>query len=406
MSAVNFEPIQNGDGRARVGRLNTAHGIVETPTFMPVATYGAARLLDSNDVIKVGARILLGNSLHLHFTAGSRRIRDFGGLARFIGWERPTLTDSGGYQVSYMWKSGTHSLEGGARGHSSSSPITRIDDAGTTVRNTWTGENVRVTPETAMRWQADIGADIVMAFDQPTFDTDSHEDAIRSLTRSHDWTIRSLTHWRMLQAEGIAPDYQDFFPIVQGGRHRDLRRTSAELMCSLGTTGVAIAGESIGIDPDISAETLSWMSDIVPSDMPIYGMGLGGGPEGFLKAVAQGMDIFDNTSPTRLGRCGIAYISPRAGGTSANKFRVTIRKGASRDSQEPVDPHCACPTCTTYTRGYIKHLFNVNEGTGARLLSFHNLFFMEALGRGIREAICEGRFDAFYSTWLGAGKSV
>jgi queuine tRNA-ribosyltransferase len=134
--------------------------------------------------------------------------------------------------------------------------------------------------------------------------------------------------------------------------------------------------------------------------MPIYGMGLGGGPEGFLKAVDQGMDMFDNTSPTRLGRCGIAYISPTAGGTIKNKFRVTIRKGASRDDQGPVDSSCECKTCKTYTRGYIKHLFNVNEGTGARLLSYHNLFFMEKLGTSIRQAIHGGTFEELYSHWL------
>jgi queuine tRNA-ribosyltransferase len=386
--------------RARRGRLNTAHGSIETPTFMPVATFGAIRLLDSEDMRRIGTQIILGNTLHLESTVGATRIKHLGGLSKFMGWNGPTLTDSGGYQVSYMWKSGTHSLEHGNRAHTIASPIKKIDNKGVTVKNIWTGQSVKITPETAMEWQADIGADIVMAFDKPTFDTDSFDKARESVLCSHDWTLSSYAHWLKLKDEGLAPTYQMFFPIIQGGRYRELRRESAEKMCSLNTMGIAIAGESIGIDPDISAETINYVTDIIPSDKPLYGMGLGGGPEGFLKAVRAGLDMFDNTSPTRLGRCGYAFISPDSGGCSTNKFRESIKKGHNKDSNAPVDSSCDCCVCKNYTRGYLKHLFSIGETTGARLLTYHNLYFMETLGASVRHAIETSGFETLYKTWL------
>jgi queuine tRNA-ribosyltransferase len=299
-----------------------------------------------------------------------------------------------------MWRSGTHSADAGERTHSSTSPIKKIDDKGMSVRNTWTGQTMKITPEIAMEWQADIGADIVMAFDQPTFDTDSPDKARTSLSRSHDWTEKSYRHWLKLKDEGRTPAGQVFFPIIQGGRFRELRRESAYKMCSFGTRGIAVAGESIGIDPDISAETLSYVSDIIPPDKPLYGMGLGGGPEGFFKAVREGLDIFDNTSPTRLGRCGLAFVSPSSGGNTGNKFRISLKKGINRDIDTPVDTTCGCFVCKRYSRGYIKHLFNIGEAVGARLLTYHNLYFMEVLGALIRNSIESDTFNTLYNTWI------
>lgn len=395
-----FTVLKSTEFRARRGRLRTAHGCIETPTFMPVATYGSIRLLDFEDMKRLGAQIVLGNSLHLEFTIGSERIKKFGGLSKFTGWNGPTLTDSGGYQVSYMWKSGTHSLDLGDRIHSQTSPIKKIDDKGVVVRNIWTGQTVKITPEMAMEWQADIGADIVMAFDQPTFDTDSIDKARISLSRSHDWTMASYSHWLKLKGEGRAPVGQIFFPIIQGGRHRELRMESAEKMCSINPQGIAVAGESIGINPDISAETINFITDVIPFNIPLYGMGLGGGPEGYLKAVKEGLDMFDNTSPSRLGRCGLAFISPQAGGRVINKFRISLKKGINRDKDEPIDSACNCYVCKTHSRGYIKHLFNIGEGTGARLLTYHNLYFMESLGASVRSAIETNTFGLLCKSWL------
>jgi queuine tRNA-ribosyltransferase len=385
---------------SRRGYLTTAHGVIDTPTYMPVATYGALRLLDMQDLRSTQSQIVLGNALHLHFTAGATRIKQLGGLARFIGWAGPTLTDSGGYQISYMWRSGTHAMDNGRREHGKGSPVRKISDDGAVIQNVWTHEYVQITPELAMEWQADIGADIVMALDQPTFDTDNMTAARESLRRSHLWTVRSKAHWDALHSRGLAPASQMFFPIIQGGRTPALRRDSARFIADLGTVGIAIAGESIGIDPDVSAETISIVSDLLPTDKPLYGMGLGGGPEGFIKAVAQGLDMFDNTSPTRLGRCGIAFFSPASGGSTRNKFRFSLKKGRNRDDDRPIDLECNCHVCQSYTRAYLKHLLNIGESTGARLLSYHNVYFMEALGQAIRMAIEHDEFESLFAKWL------
>jgi queuine tRNA-ribosyltransferase len=384
----------------RAGVIETEHGSVLTPTYMPVGTFGAVKLLDAEELVAAGASIILGNGFHLESTAGSSLINRMGGLAKFTGWNSPTITDSGGYQVSYMWRSGTHSLENGERKHKADSPIVKITDEGARVRSLITGERYWLTPERAMEIQALIGADIVMAFDQPTFDTDSLETAQASIRRAHTWIVRSKCHWEGLKEKGITPGWQSFFTIIQGGRHIELRKESAKFAVELDTEGIAIAGESIGIDPAITAETLDMVRDILPINKPLYAMGLGGGPEGFFEAVLRGVDMFDNTSPTRLGRCGLAFISPDAGGTVENHFRMDVKKGRYHADSFPIDPQCRCKTCLTYTRAYLRHLFKIKDPLGMRLLSYHNVWFMCNLGQVIRECIMQGSFQTLYNSWL------
>jgi tRNA-guanine transglycosylase len=332
---------------------------------------------------------------------GAERIESFGGLARFTGWGGPTLTDSGGYQVSYWWKSGTHSLEGNERKHRIESPVEKITDEGVRVRSLVNGDRFWITPESAVEVQAKIGADIIMAFDQPTFDTDSLENASSSLTRSHAWVERSFGKWRELKSTGAAKPWQELFPIIQGGRHSELRRQSAEFCLGFDTLGVAIAGESIGIDPMISAQTLDSIRDLVPGAKALYAMGLGGGPEGFFEAALRGVDMFDNTSPSRMARCGLALLSPTSGGQTKNRFRSDVTKAQYRDDATPLDATCSCKCCRLYTRGYLRYLFSIKETVAARLLTIHNLTFMAALGRAIRTAIGQGTFGNLYESWLG-----
>lgn len=367
---------------------------------MPVGTFGAVKLLDADELRSAGASILLANAFHLESTVGSGRISRMGGLASFTGWNCPTLTDSGGYQVSYMWRSGTHSLDNGERKHKSDSPIEKITDEGARVRSLNTGERYWLTPERAMEMQALIGADIVMAFDQPTFDTDSFEAAHTSVRRAHDWILRSKRRWEELKNEAVARAWQAFFPIIQGGRHVELRKESANFAVDLDTEGLAIAGESIGISPAVTAETLEMVKDILPAHKPLYAMGLGGGPEGFFEAVLRGVDMFDNTSPTRLGRCGLAFVSPNDSGSAENHFRVDVTKGRFQEDNQPIDATCRCKTCMTYTRAYLYHLFQVKDPLGMRLVSYHNVSFMCNLGRLIREAIMTGSFKMLYDSWL------
>jgi queuine tRNA-ribosyltransferase len=367
---------------------------------MPVGTFGPVKLLDADELKTAGASIVLGNSFHLESTVGSSVIHKLGGISRFTGWNGPTLTDSGGYQVSYMWRSGTHSLENGERKHKINSPIEKITDDGARVRSLITGASYWLTPEKAMEIQAFLGADIVMAFDQPTFDTDTLDYARTSMRRAHAWILRSLRHWEDLRERAIVPSWQEFFPIIQGGRHSELRRESAKFSVDLDTVGLAIAGESIGIVPAISAETLEMVRDILPTDKPLYAMGLGGGPEGFFEGVLRGVDMFDNTSPTRMGRCGLAFVSPDSGGTAQNHFRFDITKSRYREDESPIDSSCACKTCRTYTKAYLRHLFKIRDPLGMRLVCYHNVWFMCNLGCLIREAIKHDSFASLYRSWL------
>jgi queuine tRNA-ribosyltransferase len=384
----------------RTGIVETAHGSVPTPTYMPVGTFGPVKLLDAEELKTAGASIILGNGFHLESTAGSSVINKLGGLAKFTGWDGPTLTDSGGYQVSYMWRSGTHSLENGERKHKTNSPIEKITDNGARVKSLITGESYWLTPEKAMEIQALMGADIVMAFDQPTFDTDSLENAQSSMRRAHAWIVRSQRHWKELKEREVAPCWQVFFPIIQGGRHVQLRKESARFSVDLDTVGLAIAGESIGIVPAISAETLEMVREILPTEKPLYAMGLGGGPEGFFEGTLRGVDMFDNTSPTRMGRSGLALISPGSGGTPKNHFRFDLTKGCYREDSSAVDSSCGCKTCQKYTRAYLRHLFKIRDPLGMRLVCYHNVWFMCNLGALIREAIKHDSFDSLYRSWL------
>ena len=397
-----FRILAQGPEHSRAGLLLTAHGEVPTPTYMPVGTYGPVRLLDSQELREAGATMVLGNALHLEQTIGSKAVESLGGLARFTNWNGPTLTDSGGYQVSYMWRSGTHSLENGAREHSKESPIRKITDEGAKVRSLTTGQTYLLSPEKAMEIQAALGADVVMAFDQPTFDTDSLADASASLVRAHDWIRRSKLRWDDLEREGATPEGQMFFPIVQGGRHAELRRASARFSVDLDPPGVAIAGESIGIDPKLSADTINAVRDLLPKEKPLYAMGLGGGPEGFLEAASCGMDMFDNTSPTRMARCGLALLHPEDGGTRANKFRTNLKSGRHAADTGPLSVACSCKACGGYTRAYIRHLLKIGEPLGMRLVTFHNVSLMCALGASIRAAILNGTFADLKRKWLAA----
>jgi queuine tRNA-ribosyltransferase len=385
----------------RAGCLSTGHGDVLTPIYMPVGTYGPVRLLSSEELKDSGAQIVLGNALHLNMSIGAEIIDSLGGLARFTSWNGPTLTDSGGYQVSYWWRSGTHSLEGAERKHRKESPVERITDEGVRIRSLVNGERSIVTPESAMEVQARIGADFVMAFDQPTFDTDTFDAAEASTARSHAWVARSFLKWKELKASGVARPWQELFPIIQGGRHPELRRRSTEMCLAFDSLGIAIAGESIGIEPAVTARTLESVRDIIPASRPLYAMGLGGGPEGFLEAALRGVDMFDNTSPSRMARCGLALLGPDATGEASRRFRVDVTKAKFRGDSSPLDPRCKCACCRCYTRGYIRYLFSIKEPLGPRLVTVHNLTFIARLGQHVHDAIRKGNFGELYEYWLG-----
>jgi queuine tRNA-ribosyltransferase len=389
--------------RARTGRLQTAHGSIMTPTFMPVGTQATVKTLDPEDLRRCGAQIILSNAYHLYLSPGAQLIKDMGGLATFMNWNAPTLTDSGGYQVSYMWNkaSTNNTTNGDIAEEKSVVGITNITDDAITAVSYRDGSKHILTPEKSIEIQNLLGADIIMAFDQPTLDHGTREEAELSLKRTMDWAARSKKRWLELEEEHHNAYPQQLFGIIQGGRYKDLRQESAQFTVNLDFPGIAIAGETIGINPQVTSEALDMVEESIPRDKPYYAMGLGGGPEGFFVAVARGIDMFDNTSVSRMARTGLLFLSPANGGNTLNKFRLDITKSASRMDMLPIDPECDCYTCMNFTRAYLHHLFKVKELLAYRLATIHNVRFMLRLGELMRDSIQKGMFTSLQSSWLG-----
>lgn len=385
---------------ARVTTIHTSHGDISTPTFMPVGTHASVKTLVPDEISAAGGQIIVANCYHLYLSPGPDLIREMGGVARFMGWNGPTLTDSGGYQVSYMWHGGKNKdTTGGTPVRKAG--VVKIDDDQVTFASHRDGSRHTFTPETSITIQNSIGADIIMAFDQPTFDNAERHDAEISVRRSTEWAQRSKVKWMELEAEHRCPYPQLLFGIIQGGRYEDLRRKSAQAIVSLDLPGIAVGGESVGIVPEISAMALDAVRDLVPEDRPFYAMGLGGGPEGFFVAVDRGVDLFDNSSVTRMARTGLVFRSVENGGTTKNRFRFAVTNSAFRNDPQPLDPGCDCYTCANaFSRAYIHHLFRNNEPLASRLASIHNVRFMLRLGEQIRASLMDGSFSRLKANWL------
>ncbi|HVV59158.1 MAG TPA: tRNA guanosine(34) transglycosylase Tgt [Gaiellaceae bacterium] len=348
------------DGAARAGLLTTAHGEVPTPVFMPVGTKATVKTLDPDEVRALGARILLGNTYHLHFRPGDELIRELGGLHRFMGWDGPILTDSGGFQVFSLRDT-----------------IARVDEEGVTFRNVYDGAETRFTPELAARIQANLGSDIAMCLDQvPPAGVSRRvlEDA-----------VRRTTAWARAQRDLPRADGQLRFGIAQGGIDPELRRRSTEEIAELGFDGNAIGGLAIGEDRAATFETTDWSAALLPADRPRYFMGIGD-PEGILEVIEAGVDMFDCVLPTRTARTGSALT---------REGRLNLRNARFARDPGPLDESCDCPACTRFSRAYIRHLVNQQEILGLRLLSLHNLRFVVELARGARDAIERGQFASY-----------
>jgi queuine tRNA-ribosyltransferase len=352
--------VQHADGSARAGVLRTAHGDVRTPVFMPVGTKGTVKTLHPDEVRDLGAQILLGNTYHLHFRPGDELIRDVGGLHRFMSWDGPILTDSGGFQVFSLRDT-----------------IARVDDEGVTFRNVYDGNESRVTPELSQRIQANLGSDIAMCLDQVR-----PADVSR---RQLEEAVRRTTAWAERQHQEPRAEGQLRFGISQGGVDPDLRRRSIEEIAAIGFDGNAIGGLAIGEERDVMFETTDWATALLPADRPRYFMGIGD-PEGILEVIEAGIDMFDCVLPTRTARTGSALTA---------RGRLNLRNARFARDESPLEEGCDCPACARFTRAYIRHLVNQNELLGLRLLSLHNLRFVVRLTDGAREAIERGAFAAY-----------
>jgi queuine tRNA-ribosyltransferase len=358
-------------GAARAGTLTLPHGTVRTPAFMPVGTQGTVRALSPLDLRAVGTQMLLANTYHLHVRPGEDVVATLGGLHRFMGWDGPILTDSGGFQI--------FSLEG----------FRRVDDDGVVFQSHVDGSRRRLTPETAMDVQWTLGPDVAMALDHVVAGPADPTAATDALARTTRWLKRCRDRHAALSSGH--PGRQALWPILQGGTDPDLRAEALACVLDLGTwTGLAVGGLAVGEPRPAMYATLDALAARLPRTLPRYLMGVGF-PEDLLEAVARGMDLFDCVAPTRNGRNGQAYTPDGP---------VNIRNAAHRTDPRPLDETCDCETCRTYSRGYLRHLFVADELLGLRLLSLHNVRFLIRLGEDARRRVLDGTFAGWRREWL------
>ena len=354
------------DGAARAGVLRTAHGDVPTPAFMPVGTKATVKTVDPDELHALGTTILLGNTYHLHFRPGDELIAELGGLHRFMGWDGPILTDSGGFQVFSLRDT-----------------IASVDDDGVTFNSVYDGTRERFTPESVAAIQANLGSDIAMCLDIcPPADVPRRELAE---------AVRRTTLWATRQRIAPRAEGQLLFGIAQGASDAELRRRSIAELTELDFDGYALGGLAIGEDRPLMFETTAWAAAELPAGKARYFMGIGD-PEGVLEVIERGVDMFDCVLPTRTARTGSALTW---------EGRLNLRNARFARDPQPLDESCTCPACSRFSRAYIRHLINQEELLGLRLLSLHNLRFLLQLTANARAAIEQGRLAAYKAEALG-----
>jgi queuine tRNA-ribosyltransferase len=380
---LSFE-IAHRDGAARTGRLLTSHGAIETPAFIPLATRGAVRTLAVSEVAELGFELILGNTFHLFLAPGAERIAELGGLHAFMGWERAIITDSGGFQVFSLAHGNVADEIKGRRGSAASGGgVLEIGEKGVAFRSYVDGSRRFMGPEESMSVQAALGSDIALVFDECTPYHADREYTARSTERTHRWLDRCLA-WH--GEDG--PTDQAVFGIVQGGVHEDLRRLSAETVAASGVDGIAIGG-TLGRDKPEMHGVLEMTAPMLPAEAPKHLLGIGE-PDDLLVGIGLGIDVFDCAVPTRLARHGMA-LAPLPGA----RFRFEVGKAAFATDQGPLVDGCPCPTCAVHTRAYLHYLSRAEELTAGRLLTLHNLTFLERLVAGARVAIAAGELGAY-----------
>ncbi len=357
--------LHNTSGKARRGTLEFKRGKIETPAFMPVGTYGSVKGLSPQEVEDLGAHIILGNTFHLMLRPGTEIIKQHGTLHDFMGWQKPILTDSGGFQVWSLAK------------------LRKITEEGVTFRSPVNGDKIELTPERSMQVQCDLGADIVMIFDECTPYPATEKQARESMELSQRWAARSRKAYDEMQTNTDAA----LFGIVQGGMYPDLRRESLTELENIGFDGYALGGLSVGETEEECQMILDEIAHEMPEHKPRYLMGVGK-PEDLVEAVKRGIDMFDCVMPTRNARNG--HIFTRTG-------TIKIRNAKYQNDTQPIDPDCACYTCQNFSRAYLRHLDKCNEMFGSRLNTIHNLYYYQELMQSMRTAIAEDRFDDFVS---------
>ncbi len=367
MAAITYELVhQDAVTGARAGILHTPHGSFPTPIFMPVGTQATVKGVSPDELKELGANIILGNTYHLFLRPGIELMREVGGLHKFMHWDRGILTDSGGFQVFSLGE------------------LRKITEEGVTFRSHLDGSKKFLSPEISMEMQMALGSDIVMAFDECVPYPADHEYAKKSTERTHRWAERCKT--------AMTSTNQGLFGICQGGMYRELREESARVLNDMDFPGYAVGGLSVGEPKELMYEMLSYSTEHLPKDKARYLMGVGT-PDYLVEGVLRGIDMFDCVFPTRVARNGMAMT--RTG-------RLVMKNSAFTHDHEPLENGCSCYACRNgYTRSYIRHLVRADEIFGMRLLTLHNLYFLQSFMREIRQAILEDRFSAFRTDFYG-----
>lgn len=360
--SFNLKKINN---KARLGEISCAHGKIRTPAFMPVGTCGTVKAMKFDDVKKSGADIILGNTYHLMLRPGADLIADYGGLHKYIGWDKPILTDSGGFQVMSLSK------------------IRKIDDNGVEFSSHLDGSKFYVTPEESIKIQHKLGSDITMIFDECVAYPTSFSAAKSAMERSLSWAKRSKEAFIERSGYGI-------FGIMQGSTFEDLREKSAKSLVDIGFDGYAVGGLAVGEEQSVMFEVLNYSCDFIPVNKPRYLMGVGK-PDDIVGSVARGVDMFDCVIPTRSGRTGQAFTK---------KGSINIKNSHYKFDKSPLDEECLCYTCRNHSKGYLHHLVKAKEILASMLLTEHNIFYYQNLMHEIREAIAQDRFSEFYENFL------
>jgi queuine tRNA-ribosyltransferase len=361
--------IAGADGAARTGAIAMQRGTIRTPAFMPVGTAATVKAVKPEGVRASGADILLGNTYHLMLRPGAERVAKLGGLHQFMNWNRPILTDSGGYQVMSLGE------------------LTKKSEDGVRFKSHLDGSAHMLTPERSMEVQQLLGADIVMAFDECTPFPATEEQAETSMERSMRWAKRSRDGFDSGQEHAAR---SALFGIQQGSMFETLRKRSSQALIEIGFDGYAVGGLAVGEGHDAMCHVLDYAVDMLPADKPRYLMGVGK-PDDIVEAVRRGIDMFDCVLPTRSGRTGQAFTADGP---------INIRNARFAEDQAPIEVGCGCPTCADYSRAYVHHLVRSGEILGAMLMTEHNLWFYQRLMQGLRDAIGEGRFAAQAAAFL------
>lgn len=414
MSALTYEILkQDKETHARLGLIRTRRGDIVTPYLVPVATLASVRALGSDDLALLGVQCALANTYHLHLKPGDELIRKLGGLHRFMNFPGPLFSDSGGFQAFSMGFGREHNIskignifpqepecheashmglrekkKNRQNNDSKNENLTRITDEGISFKSMTDGSWHFLDAETSMRIQSNLNSDIIMAFDECTSPLSDYDYTKKAMHRTHDWAVQSLHYHDKSQA---------LYGIVQGGWFEDLRRESTRFIASQSFDGIAIGG-SLGNCKQDMHQVLDWVVPML-DDRPRHLLGIGEIDDIF-EGVQRGIDTFDCVSPTRIARRGSLFVSPKAGGSAENKFRINIKAAKYRDDELPVDPNCQCLTCRSYSRAYLRHLYDAGELSYFRLASLHNLYFMLRLMEEIRESIRAGNFMKLKDKWL------